>query len=146
MSPHEVRSFLAEGRHKLQVATLGRRGWPHLTTMWFAVNSAGKIVFWTYGSSQKIVNLRRDNRITVLVEDGGEYHELRGVSVEGRAELVSDPAEVAHIGELVTKRYVGPVTDDIRPFIAAQATKRVGVVVSVDRVISWDHRKLDGTY
>ena len=77
---------------KVQVATIGPDGAPHLTTLFYVLDE-GRIAFWTYGSSQKVKNLRRDPRITCLVEDGDDYFELRGVSITGRARLIEDYEE-----------------------------------------------------
>ena len=88
MSQDEMWEFI-RGQKSLQVATLNRDGSPHLTTLWFAVVD-GEIVFETFAKSQKIVNLERDPRIAVLLEDGSAYDELRGVSITGRAELQRD--------------------------------------------------------
>ncbi len=66
----------------------------------------GRIVFWTYGRSQKIKNLERDPRITCLVETGDDYFELRGVSVSGTAEIVTDEARIREIGTAVASRMV----------------------------------------
>ena len=84
MSDEEIWKFIEEQK-SLQVATLGKDGMPHLTTLWFALVD-GEIVFETFTKSQKVVNLRRDPRISVLLEDGEEYNKLRGVSIQGRAE------------------------------------------------------------
>jgi PPOX class probable F420-dependent enzyme len=81
MSEPEVWDFIAS-RRSMQVATLGRDGAPHLTTLWFALVDRA-IVFETFSKSQKVRNLERDPRIALLFEDGVEYGELRGVSING---------------------------------------------------------------
>lgn len=145
MTEEEIRAFIAE-RRTLQVATLNRDGSPQLTTLWFAVVD-GAIIFETFTKSQKIVNLRRDPRLAVLVEDGDSYDQLRGVSINGRAELVDDPAAVERYAEAVVAKY----TPDLPPEARAQAAKmlarkRTVVVVRPERTASWDHRKLAGAY
>ncbi|MCZ7528006.1 MAG: TIGR03618 family F420-dependent PPOX class oxidoreductase [Acidimicrobiia bacterium] len=145
MTDDEVHAFLEEGR-TLQVASINADGTPHLIAMWYVVLD-GEIAFWTYGKSQKVVNLRRDPRITVMVEAGDRYEELRGVTVAGRAEIVDDRDAVLALGERVYERYWGPVTDDaVREGVRTMSAKRVVVVVKPERVVSWDHRKLGGTY
>lgn len=140
MSDVEIQALLGEER-TLQVATIAPDGWPHLVPMWFVVME-GRIAFWTYARSQKTLNLRRDPRITCLVEAGERYEELRGVSIHGRARLVEDPAGVVAIGERLFERYQGrAVTDAYREGVARNAAKRVGVVVEAERSASWDHRK-----
>ncbi len=144
MSDEEIHSFLEEER-TLQVATIDRDGTPHLVAMWYVLIN-DEIVFWTYAKSQKIANLRRDPRLTCLVEAGERYDELRGVQVKGRAEISDDRDTVQRIGETLWERYNGPLNDNARQMVAAQATKRVIVFVKPQQVVSWDHRKLGGTY
>ena len=144
MTDEEVAAFL-EGGKTLQVATIGPEGAPNLVAMWYAVVD-GKCAFWTYGKSQKVVDLRRDDRITCLVEDGDRYSELRGVELRGRGEIVEDRAAIDRIGEAVAAKYTGPVDDNVRAGLAVVGAKRVGIVVHPDRVISWDHHKLGGAY
>lgn len=145
MTDDEVAAFLAEQR-VLNVATNGPTGHPHLVAMWFVMDGATP-VFWTYSKAQKVANLRRDPRITCLVESGEAYTELRGVELVGTAEVVEDFDRVCEVGRMVSQRYSGPVTPEAAPFIEAQARKRVVVRVHVERVVSWDHTKLPkGTY
>ena len=145
MDDAEIGDFL-EDNLKVQVASLGRDGAPHLTTLFYVVLD-GRIAFWTYARSQKVRNLERDPRVSALVEDGTDYFELRGVSITGTAELVREPARVLEIGSAVAVRMVGAKTlDDLgdvgRDLVEQQAAKRVAVVVHPDHVASWDHRKL----
>jgi PPOX class probable F420-dependent enzyme len=144
MSEAEVDAFLA-GRHTMNVASFNHDGTIHLVAMWYAVLD-GDPVFWTYGRSQKIRNLQRDPRITLLVETGEEYAELQGVELVGRAEVLTEKADVMAIGEAVYARYFGEVTDEVRPFVELTGAKRLGVRIEVERTVTWDHRKLDGAY
>lgn len=79
---------LLESSGTVQVASHGPHGWPHLVPMWFSLDEDGLITFTTYATSQKARNLQRDARVTVLVESGDVYDELRGVMIEGEAELI----------------------------------------------------------
>ena len=145
MTDEEQRAFI-ESRKSLQVATLNADGTPHLTTLWFGIVD-DQIVFETFTKSQKIVNLRRDPRIAVLLEDGVEYDQLRGVSINGRADLVDDPDQVARYAEAVVRKNNPEVPADMIPEAAKQlAKKRTVVIVRPERIASWDHRKLSGTY
>ena len=145
MTEAEVESYLTSGRD-LQVASINADGTPHLVTMWFALVD-GDLCFWTYGRSQKIVNLQRDPRVTVLVADGDVYERLRGVSVAGTATVIEDRDEVNAIGEAVFEKYWMPITDEaVREGVHAMGAKRLGVRISLDKVVSWDHSKLEGAY
>jgi PPOX class probable F420-dependent enzyme len=143
MDEAEIADFL-EHRRVLNVATLGPTGHPHLVAMWYVMRD-GNPTFWTFSKSQKIANIRRDARISALVESGDVYGELKGVEVRGTARLIHDVDEVLEIGKAVGLKYTGPIvlTDEALPFLEAQATKRTGVVIDVEVTTSWDHRKLD---
>lgn len=143
MSEAEISAFLDQS-HSLQVATIGKDGAPHLTTVWFAVHE-GAILFETYGKSQKVVNLLRDPRIAVLAEDGRTYDELRGVSINGRAEVVEDnPERTALMRVLVDHHFPGQSADALDAMAARMAEKRVVIRVVAEKTMSWDHRKLGG--
>ena len=89
MTEEEVTQFIASQK-SLQVATINKDGTPHLSTLWFDVVN-GEIVFETFTKSHKIKNLQRDNRFSCLLEDGLVYEKLRGVQINGVAELVDSP-------------------------------------------------------
>jgi PPOX class probable F420-dependent enzyme len=145
MSDQDARAFLEAGRD-LQVASINRDGTPHLVTMWYLVDG-DTTAFWTYAKSQKVMNLRRDPRITVLVATGERYDDLKGVSISGHAEIVDDPEEIQRFGEQVFERYWGPITDDaVREGVRHMGAKRVIVRVVPERTVSWDHTKLGGVY
>lgn len=145
MSDEEIRTFLDDNL-KVQVASVGKDGAPHLTTLFYIIYE-GKIAFWTYARSQKIRNLERDPRVSALVEDGTDYFELRGISINGTAELVRDADRIWEIGSSVAVRMVGANSmDDLgdigREAVEKQATKRIAVVIHPDSVATWDHRKM----
>lgn len=140
MTDDEVRDYLLRSR-TMNLATLGADGHPHLVAMWYSVLD-GEIWFETKTKSQKAVNLRRDPRVTCLVEDGLTYDRLRGVSVEGRAEIVEDPDALWRVGVDIWERYNGPYSEEVRPLVEFMLNKRVAIRVRTERVRSWDHRKL----
>jgi PPOX class probable F420-dependent enzyme len=140
MSDDEIDTFLA-GSRSATLATVGPDGQPHLVAMWFSIVD-GEICFETKAKSQKAVNLRRNPRISLLVEDGATYDELRGVSIEGTAELSEDPDLLWRIGVNLWERYYGPYSEDIKPLVEVMLNNRVAIRVKAVRTRSWDHRKL----
>lgn len=146
MSESEVLAYLDEVR-VMNIATNSPSGHPHLVAMWYAMVD-GKPAFWTFGKSQKIMNIRRDPKITALVESGESYSELRGVELVGRARVIEDVEAIVRIGAAVAERYNGPaaVSAPGMEFIRKQAGKRLGVVIDVEKIVSWDHTKLGGAY
>ena len=142
MSEEEVADFLAD-RIKVQVASLGKDGAPHLATLFYVVQD-GCIAFWTYGTSQKVKNLERDARVSALVEDGTDYAELAGVSIQGTAEIVRDPDGIRRIGSAVVTAMAGgaDLGDLGRDIVEKQVAKRVGIIIRPTKVASWDHSKM----
>lgn len=146
MSPEEVDAYLA-GRHSMTVASIGKDGRPHLVAMWYGFFADGSPGFWTFEKSQKVVNLRRDPRVTCLVESGERYEELRGVQLVGRAEVLDDEASLRELGRSVVPRYFEVSNDgDLEAIIVTTMRKRVAVKIDVAEVVSWDHTKLGGRY
>ena len=140
MSDPEIAEFLRRSRIA-NLATLGPAGTPHLTAMWYGLIN-GEIWFETKAKSQKALNLRRNPTITVMIEDGDTYGTLRGVSIDGTAEIVDDADACLRVGISVWERYTGPYTDEMRPFVDQMMNNRIAVRVVPSRMRSWDHRKL----
>lgn len=152
MTDQEIQTYLAAGAKTLQVATIGQDGTPHVAPMWFVMEN-GRIVFRSFAKSQKIVNLRRDPRLTVLVETGAAYAELQGVMIKGEATLVDDPGYVLQIYGELAARYpmLGdePVSLDpetLEATFGRFAPKNTAVIVEPEKVTTWDHHKLGGAY
>jgi PPOX class probable F420-dependent enzyme len=139
---------LLESERVAIVSSLGPRGWPHSMPLWF-VPRAGEVWIWTYAKSQKVRNLERDPRATVLLETGHAYGELRGAMIEAEAEIHRNLETVVGFAEELTVRYaegISSVDGDARAGLEAQAPKRVAIRFRPVRTASWDHRKLGGTY
>ncbi|HET9729069.1 MAG TPA: PPOX class F420-dependent oxidoreductase [Acidimicrobiia bacterium] len=142
MTPEEVDAFLHE-RHSMTMSTISPDGSIHSVAMWYGFLE-GAIAFETKAKSQKVLNLRREPRLTCLVESGDSYDQLRGVSLVGTGEIVEE-AETERIWELgvsVFERYNAPYSEEMKPFVEAMLRKRVVVKLHVDKTVTWDHRKL----
>ena len=140
MTDDEVLAFLERSR-TATMATVGADGTPHLVAMWYAVVD-GQVWFETKAKAQKVVNLRRNPRLTVMVEDGLTYDALRGVALEGTGAIVDDPDALWEVGVSVWERYNGPYSDEVKPLVEMMLHKRVAVRLDVERTRSWDHTKL----
>jgi PPOX class probable F420-dependent enzyme len=140
MTAEEIAAFIPTKR-TASLVTLGPTGHPHAVAMWFAVID-GVIWFETKAKAQKTVNIRRDPRATVLVEDGLTYDSLRGVSLEGQCVIVDDIEALWQVGVSVWERYDGPYTEEVQPLVELMLHNRVAVRFDVERTRSWDHRKL----
>ncbi len=144
----EEQAELLDSERVVHVSTIGPRGWPHVMPLWYVVRD-GEIWVWTYGKSQKVRNLERDPKATLLIETGTEYQELRGIQVEAEAELIRDVDRVVDFGKELTVRYtdgIDSIEGDAAAALEAQAPKRVAIRFEPVRTATWDHRKLGGTY
>lgn len=146
MSPEELRAFLDEER-TLTCATIGSNGRPHLMPLWY-VRTGDEFACWTYGASQKVKNLERVPQATLQVEAGETYGQLRGAMLECDVEIVRDRESILDIGVALAYRYGHAPADAPPELVRAGAekrgSKRVGLRFRPTRIVSWDHRKLDG--
>lgn len=140
MTDEEIDEFL-HGRRTMSMATIAPGGRIQLVAMWYGFLD-GDIAFETKTKSQKVANLRRDNRLTVMVEDGDRYEVLRGVELSGWGEIIDDMDQLRTVGISVFERYYGPFTPEVEPALDAMLRKRVVVRLHADKVVSWDHTKL----
>jgi len=144
MTKDEIRDYLAEG-HTMTFVTNGAKGFPHAVAMFYALDDDLTIRFATYASSQKVKNLERDPKVTLLVETGTAYSELRGVMIQGRARIENDLEEIVGTMIETNARTGSPIPDieqipqDVK---VRMAGKRVLVRVEPLRFVSWDHGKL----
>jgi PPOX class probable F420-dependent enzyme len=140
MSHDEIVEFLDQQRSST-VATIGPDGQVHLVGMWYAVKDE-HVWFETKRKAQKVVNLRRDPRLSFLVEAGQTYDQLRGVAMEGTGVVIEDEDVVWDVCVNIFERYNGPYSEEMKPFVEFMAKNRVVVRLDVARIRSWDHRKL----
>jgi PPOX class probable F420-dependent enzyme len=140
MTPEEIDAFLRDQRTAV-MCTMHPDGSIHAVAMWYGFVD-GVLGFETKAKSQKVQNLRRDPRMTVLVEAGESYDQLRGVEMVGQARVVDDPEALWKLGVSVWERYYGPYDETQKQALSLMLNKRVLVTLDVEKVVSWDHRKL----
>jgi PPOX class probable F420-dependent enzyme len=150
MTDEELKSYLAKAQ-TMTICSINKDGTPHPMPMWFGVEPDGAIVMTTFTKSQKIANIERDPRVSLLVESGGAvYAKLKGVVIYGQAELIRDTERVVDILTRVsTKTLADPddkTREGIRNAVRGTAPKRTGIRIRRQRIVSWDHSKLGGAY
>lgn len=145
LTPTEQREFLASAL-TMTLASVDRRGYPHLVAMWFVVDPDGTVLMTTYAKSQKAMNLQRDPRCTLLVERGTRYDQLQGIMIRGRATLDPDVERTLDVLTRIHAKHGGEQPEGLRDILRAQARKRVAIRITPERVSSWDHQKLGGVY
>lgn len=141
----EQRRYLAEAMTIILVSN-GRDGYPHAVPMWFSVDDDGCIYMTTYGRSQKAVNLRRDPKVALLVESGLRYDQLKGVLIRGHAEVLEDLELAVRTLIRIQTKHTGALAEGVEDVMRQQARKRVVLKITPERIASWDHAKLGGTY
>jgi PPOX class probable F420-dependent enzyme len=151
LTDEELSEFLESG-HTLQVASIDADGYPHLAPMWYVVRDR-KITFRSFMKSQKIVNLRRNPKLSVLLESGESYDQLKGVMIRGTATLIDDRATVLSIYGAIAAKYkmIGGQSmqlegEALEAAFGSYAEKNTAVIVEPVKVASWDHAKLGGAY
>jgi PPOX class probable F420-dependent enzyme len=135
-----------ERSHTIVLGTLDPRGYPHLVAMWYVVDADGVVLMTTFGKAQKVKNLERDPRCSLLIESERTYDKLKGLLIRGRGEIVRDPAAVLAALLRMNQKYRQGPEDLLRPVFEKQAQKRVLLRIHPERVASWDHSKLGGAY
>ncbi len=149
LTDDEIRSFIDSNKTVI-LNSIGPDGYPHPMPMWFVMDDAMTISMTTFRVSQKVLNLKRDPRVSLLVESGTEYSELKGVVFYGRAELSEDIDEIIATLAAIAGNEVP--SDDaeakkaMRKVMEKTASKRVLIRVRPEKVVSWDHAKLGGVY
>lgn len=145
LSPDEQREFLERSRTAV-LSTIDHRGYPHSVAMWYVVDADGSVLMTTYRKSQKAVNIRRNPKVSLLVESGQTYAELKGLLIRGHADLIDDPDVRLSVIERVHHKMAGGFPAGAEEAMRQHAAKRVVIRVVPERVSSWDHSKLGGIY
>lgn len=139
MNDEELADYLTVER-TCRVATLGADGRPHVVPLWF-VWDGRHLWLNSLTKSQRWADLLRDSRIALVIDSGHDFHELRGVEINGSVEVVGDvprtSAVVPVLGEpelLFARKYAG--TDTFHP-----DGRHAWLRVTPEKVSSWDFRK-----
>lgn len=146
MTPERQREFLDE-KKTITLSTIDRNGYPHSVAMWYVMEGSD-VVMSTFAKSQKAVNIRRNPKVSVMAESGETYPTLKGVLIRGRAEVINDLERCVGVILRVNEKMNGaPLPPEAAEVIRqGQAKKRVVIKITPERVSSWDHSQLGGTY
>ena len=141
LTADEQAQFLRDVR-KLSLATLDKDGFPHLVAMNFGVRD-GAILMTSYGKAQKVLNVRRNPKVAVMVEVGERYADFRGIMIRGHCEVIEDPQLVKETMRLAGESATAAA---VPSGAASSAPKRVVLKITPYKIASWDHTKLGGKY
>jgi nitroimidazol reductase NimA-like FMN-containing flavoprotein (pyridoxamine 5'-phosphate oxidase superfamily) len=140
LSEAEQAAFFAANR-KCALATLDGDGYPHLVAMNYGVQD-GAFYMTSYGKAQKVLNIRRNPKVGLMMESGSSYGELKGVMVRGVCEILDGEDAVREAWGIISRAGEAPR----RRETSDSAPKRVVLKVIPQRIVSWDHTKLSGRY
>ena len=140
MTDAERNAYLREAG-SMALATIDQEGYPHLVAMSFMVED-GVIYMTSFTKAQKVVNIRRNSKVAVMVDSGEVYAELKGVMIRGDCELIEDPNQVFEKIKQIREfqnRTVNPSEDAV---LKERAQKRIILKITPRKISSWDHTKL----
>jgi len=142
LTPAEQAAFLQEG-HKAALATLDKDGFPHVVAMGFLAKD-GAIYMTSCAKAQKVVNIKRNPKVGLMIETGKNYGDFRGLMIRGRCDIIEDSALVREVIQELQVKQSGK-TETPREAVSS-APKRVILKITPEKVASWDHTKLGGKY
>ena len=147
MTPAELSAYLAAQR-RIILITNGANGLPHPMPMNYGVDAEGRIVIVTFRKSQKVKNLERDPRATLLVESGDSYAQLKSAVLYCDAEIIGEAEAIAANMALIRAGDVmaGSISAAMSEQVRASLAKRAVLRFTPFRRVSWDHGKLGGVY
>lgn len=147
MTPEEVQSYLS-GQRRIILVTNGPDGMPHPLPMNYGLDAEGRVLITSFRKSQKVRNLERDPRATLLVESGETYAELRSVVLYCDVELIADPDAIATAMRALRadSALADSLSAGMSEQVRASMAKRVVLRCTPFRTVSWDHGKLAGFY
>jgi len=145
MTPEEQAAYLKRAR-TMTLCTIDKDGYPHAVAMAFMATD-GCIYMTSFRKAQKVVNVRRNPKVAVMIESGNKYDELKGLMIRGRCEVIDDPDEVWKIMREIRAFQEGGAAAPADAVIQARAQKRSVLKIIPEKIASWDHSKLPlGTY
>lgn len=148
MSKEEIASYLKDAKTMILVSN-GKDGYPHPMPMWFAVDDHGVVTMSTFRKSQKVLNLKRNSKVSLLVESGDSYQQLKGVVIHSNVEIIDDletTIEVLYQVALHRGDINGNQDKTAMEGMNRTAEKRVTLKFVPEKIFSWNHAKLGGSY
>jgi len=133
MTKGEMEEFLSEG-HIARISTVRRDGSPHVTPVWFLWED-GEVIIITYRDSVKVKNIRRDNRVAIVVDTADPG---KGVIIEGEAGISGD--NVREMTRKISAKYMK--AEELDDYVeSVLKTPMLVIRVSPKKIITWDYSK-----
>jgi nitroimidazol reductase NimA-like FMN-containing flavoprotein (pyridoxamine 5'-phosphate oxidase superfamily) len=146
----DERDEILSSEWNMRISTVSPSGRINSTPLWFAWHD-GQI--WAYCRGQKIKNMRRDPRCTVLVDRNEKFPELQGIMIQGDVTILEDAnAEAAEPGlaavrEIMGRKYHGghgeaQGSEPVMNTASARGSSWRWVKIAPSRIITWDNHKI----
>jgi PPOX class probable F420-dependent enzyme len=100
----EVREFILSGTHTGKLATVRPDGRPHVVPVWILLDG-NDIVFTAWHSSVKVLNMKRDPRVCISVDEETPLYTY--AQIEGTATVLDDREAVRYWATRIGGRYMG---------------------------------------
>ena len=147
MSELELAAYL-DGQRRIILVTNGPEGMPHPVPMNYGIDPQGRVILTSFAKGQKVRNLERDPRATLLVESGQDYGELKGAILWCEVEIVRDfhtmRALMQHMRSGGTEPFAAG--SQRAQQVRASIGKRVVLLCTPFRTTSRDHARLGEAY
>ena len=145
LTPQEQDAYLAEAR-TMTLCTIDKNGYPHAVAMSYMVKD-GCIYMTSFKKAQKVVNARRNPKVTVMLESGQAYDALKGLMIRGDCEVIDEPEEVWNVMREIRRFHGEEPAAPENAILKERAKKRAVLKITPVKTSSWDHTKLPkGTY
>jgi len=150
LTADEQEAILAE-EWNMRISTVSPSGRINATPLWFVWHDG---TVWAYCRGQKVHNLRRDPRCTVLVDRAEQFRELQGIMIQGEARILEDAAaedadpDLATVREIYGRKYAGghgepaPVGDPAPMAASARGRSWRWVAITPTQIVTWDNTKI----
>lgn len=136
LTDDEVNAFLDSRPGWIMLTTIGRDGYPHTVPIGY-FRLGDEVYIGCRADTQKLKNIERNPKVSLLVESGATMQDIKGVMIQGDATVLTAPADLLRLGREAARRRGTPedqLPTEPRPGAAY-------IRVTRHRVISWDYGK-----
>ena len=140
----DERDEILAAEWNMRISTTSPSGRINATPLWFVWHGGA---VWAFCRGQKVENLRRDPRCTVLVDRAERFRELQGIMIQGEARILEDEAaeaadpDLAEVRAVYGRKYAGGHGE---PSASARGRNWRWVTITPTHVVTWDNTKLPG--
>ena len=136
LTKEEAHEFLDSRPGWLILTTIGPDGYPHTVPIGY-FRSGDDIYTGGREGTQRLANIKRNPQVSVLVESGGSMKDIKGLLIQGDADIVDDPAETLKLTRESAKQR-GTAEADL-PTEPRPGTAYIRVTPK--KYISWDYSR-----